>query len=298
MQREEARNNLHIGINLLLQGDDSGAKDIWMPVLVEGMVQNVEDWPRELVQLLEINCIQQLQSGNFRTARICYLTALEIDENYKNEVLETILLWPEQYLLHCEARDYQFTVDWFGQNILVWQQFLQRFTCLPDLAFLEIGSWEGRSTCWILDNILTHKSSTITCVDTFEGSIEHKKLNKHFLSSLKSIFDYNINQTGRANQVKKIVGKSQEILRQLPLDMYDFLYIDGSHLAPDVLEDALLGWRLVKVGGIIIFDDYEWPVEPPTYAPKLAVDAFLNVFADKIKLVYKGYQVIIEKIDS
>jgi hypothetical protein len=33
---------------------------------------------------------------------------------------------------------------------------------------------------------------------------------------------------------------------------------DGSHRARDVLEDAVLSWPLLKVGGIMLFDDYLW----------------------------------------
>jgi hypothetical protein len=46
-------------------------------------------------------------------------------------------------------------------------------------------------------------------------------------------------------------------LRLLPLNFYDFVYIDGSHLASDVLEDAVLSWAVVQVGDMIIFDDYD-----------------------------------------
>ena len=42
---------------------------------------------------------------------------------------------------------------------------------------------------------------------------------------------------------------------------YDIIYIDGSHEARDVLEDAVLAYRLLKIGGLLIFDDC---VHPPT----------------------------------
>ena len=195
---------------------------------------------------------------------------------------------------------FQFTNDWFSINIPVWRKILKKLSNLPDLKFLEIGSWEGRSTCWLLDNILTHKSASITCIDTFCGSIEHNNLDKNYLQSVESRFDFNIKQTGSNQKVTKIVGTSQKVLKTLPHNTYDFLYIDGSHIAPDVLEDAILGLRLVKVKGLIVFDDYNWPQfkDNPTQHPKLAVDAFLNVFKDKIKLIHQGYQVIVEKVAS
>jgi len=47
---------------------------------------------------------------------------------------------------------------------------------------------------------------------------------------------------------------------------YDIVYIDGSHVANDVLQDAVLVWQLVKVGGFMIFDDY-----PFTFPQKLGI---------------------------
>ncbi|MGL6283878.1 MAG: class I SAM-dependent methyltransferase, partial [Microcoleaceae cyanobacterium] len=218
----------------------------------------------------------------------------EQSQNIQSTVEPT---WKIQYIEFCQNKKFQYTQDWFSHNIPIWSQVLQRFVNQPDLNFLEVGSWEGRSTCWLLDQILTHPSAKITCVDTFVGSVEHQNYESGYLQSLEDRFDFNIAQTGFSDQVEKQKGSSQIVLRSLPLNHYDFYYVDGSHLAPDVLEDIMLGWRLVKVNGIIIFDDYNLKLsEKPTENVKLAVDAFYAVFQEKIKLLYQGYQVIIEKI--
>lgn len=39
---------------------------------------------------------------------------------------------------------------------------------------------------------------------------------------------------------------------------FDLVYIDGSHLRLDVLSDASMAWRLLREGGVMVFDDYEW----------------------------------------
>ncbi|MEC4990335.1 MAG: glycosyltransferase [Oscillatoria sp. PMC 1068.18] len=208
--------------------------------------------------------------------------------------------WQQNYEADCQSKGYQFTQDWFSLNIPLWEQVFKQFAHQPDLNFLEIGSWEGRSTCWLLDRILTHKSAKITCLDTFEGSVEHKSwYEQGYIASLEGRFDHNIAQTKASEKVKKIVGYSQEILRTLPTNAYNFIYIDGSHLAPDVLEDAALSWRLLKQGGIIIFDDYNVTFSPnPTESAKLGIDAFTATFRDKIKLIHKGHQVVVKKIAS
>lgn len=84
-------------------------------------------------------------------------------------------------------------------------------------------------------------------------------------------------------------------------ESYDFIYIDGDHHAASVLEDAVLSFPLLKKGGIMIFDDYRWGEQLETTPerlniPKPAIDAFLDIYADKIKVLLKDYQVIIEKI--
>lgn len=193
-----------------------------------------------------------------------------------------------------EKTNYIFTVDWFSHNISTWIHFLKDYKNKPNLRFLEIGSFQGKSTVWLLENILTDKSSKITCIDTFEGSIEHKENFKNDIINLLDVFKHNI--TNFKNQVIIIQDKSQNALKKLD-EQYDFIYIDGDHKSSSVLEDAILSFPLLKKGGIIIFDDYLWfQMKKHIDNPKPAIDAFLEIYADKINVLYKDYQVIIEKL--
>ena len=70
---------------------------------------------------------------------------------------------------------------------------------------------------------------------------------------------------------------------------FDFIYIDGSHQAPDVLCDAILGFKLLKVNGFIAFDDYLWQEQlpygtDPIRCPKPGIDAFTNIYCRKIQI--------------
>ena len=55
----------------------------------------------------------------------------------------------------------EYTNDWFDHQLRYFNSILEEFKG-KDVKFLEVGSWEGRSTCWMLDNILTSKDSSIT----------------------------------------------------------------------------------------------------------------------------------------
>ena len=181
--------------------------------------------------------------------------------------------------------DYNFTADWFGGNIPNWQKFLSHLAGRPDVVFLEVGCYEGRAVVWLLGNILTHEGARIDCVDVF------------FDEAYERRFDHNIRTALGQQKVRKIKGPSQEVLRGLPLNHYDAIYVDGSHTAPDVLEDAVLAFRLLKRGGTLIFDDYEWGAhQGPLLEPKMAINAFLGIYQGRYEMLHMGYQVIIKKV--
>ena len=60
-----------------------------------------------------------------------------------------------------------FTSDWFSNALVNFDyitNYLQKQKTVDSI--LEIGSHEGRSTCWMLENMLSD-TGTITCIDPF-----------------------------------------------------------------------------------------------------------------------------------
>ncbi|MCU0524023.1 MAG: tetratricopeptide repeat protein [Elainella sp. Prado103] len=176
-------------------------------------------------------------------------------------------------------KEYTFTHDWFAHNIPVLQTQLQSFVDQPVNA-LEIGSFEGMSTCWFLEHILTHPAAQLTCIDP------------HYHQN----FDPNLQKTGFSHKINKIVGNSHEVLATLAPESYDLIYIDGCHWADHVQIDGILSWKLIKPGGLVIFDDYEWSdPNKPGQDTQIGIDAFLSTVQSEVDLVYQGYQLFIRK---
>jgi predicted O-methyltransferase YrrM len=186
-----------------------------------------------------------------------------------------------------------FTSDWTTHNLANWERWLGHLKGQPAKG-LEVGCYEGRSSVWFLDNILTHPDSELVVIDTFKGSPEFAGMDVMQRDIFKR-FSKNIDPYGA--KVRTFVGESGVVLRhdsefnRNPGD-YDFAYIDGSHEAPDVLADAVLVFDLVKPGGIIIFDDYKWDMGDGV---KKAVMGFMVCYGDKIKTVETNYQLMIVK---
>lgn len=191
-----------------------------------------------------------------------------------------------------------FTQDWFWGNIDRFLKHIGHLKGQPNLQFLEIGSFEGKSTTWLLDNILTHDTSKITCIDTFEGGYEHAQMGLN-LNNLYNVFLNNVSEYGEKVLPVKNLSSRGLLEQSVRSKKYDFIYIDGCHESKEVLEDAVLSWELLKDGGILIFDDYLWGVHrretDQTKAPKISVDSFIACYAKYIDVLEIDYQVVLRK---
>lgn len=228
-------------------------------------------------------------------AEMALRKALEFKPN--NEILlKKLSTIP--YTRQFAQKGYNVSADCFTGVMPIWEQNFRKYANMPNLRVVEVGCFEGMASCWLLDNILTHETARITCIDNFEGVVESKKNDPTVQKSVEERFDGNIEKSGAKHKVDKRVGLSQEVLRSLPLDSYHIVYIDGSHFAIDVLQDAVLSWGLIKEGGMIIFDDYhfEFPDRPHCNTGR-GIDAFMSVFQEKLKVIYQDdRQIFLEKL--
>ena len=192
--------------------------------------------------------------------------------------------------------EYQYTKDWFSWSPRVWEQLVLHLPARKE--FLEIGSFEGRSAVWTVENMM-EDGGEIICVDTWEGGSEH--VNGE-LNGAEERFHQNISILRSKFPNRAVVSfKSTSVNSLASLISYkkqfDFIYIDGSHVAKDVLTDACMAWPLLKKDGIMAFDDYLWrvPGMSTIQRPKIAIDAFVNIFENEIAMAHNGYQLIVRK---
>jgi hypothetical protein len=190
----------------------------------------------------------------------------------------------------------EFTSDWASGNFSLWRRVLSPLRGQP-LRILEIGSWEGRSALFFLNFF---ERSTIVCIDTFGGNTGEKEVYDSLATIMPGVegrFDRNLASFGhRSEKIKSLSGPALEGLTARGR-RFDLAYIDGSHRRDDVMSDSQAVWRLLDVGGVVIWDDYKWgPALPPEERPQPAIDAFLQAHADSYRLLARGYQVMIERL--
>jgi predicted O-methyltransferase YrrM len=174
---------------------------------------------------------------------------------------------------------YKFDHDWFSPNIPNLTRLFAGFKG-EDAQILEIGAFEGRSTVWFLDNVA---GCHVITIDTWKGGKDHDPNNPEInWNTVKENFDHNT----KGKNVEPLRATSFEALTDMCKRnlKFDFVYVDGSHTAADVNLDLILSFKLLKVGGLLYCDDYLWGFnEFPIYdCPKLGIDSFVNVYADKL----------------
>lgn len=178
-----------------------------------------------------------------------------------------------------------------GPNWLKWVGHLKGKS---NIAGLELGTFQGDSAQWFLDNIFTDPTSKYICVDPFTGSIEHSiagiDCTKNEAITREKLKQYSnvVIHTEYSNQL--LWGSNLQL---------DFVYIDAAHDAMNVLRDAVLSFEILRPGGVIVFDDYSWRVMPRDIdCPRIAIDVFATCYADHIEFLGKGSQYAIRKLNK
>lgn len=122
------------------------------------------------------------------------------------------------------------------------------------VTYVEIGCWAGGSAEWVCRNILTHKESGGIGIDPYPSERRHPESE---ILTIKNLAAKRVEETG-ANW-RWHYAPSNRMLRSAFLNLnlgIDILYIDGDHDGHAVVQDFALAWPMLKVGSLVIFDDY------------------------------------------
>ncbi len=191
-----------------------------------------------------------------------------------------------------KKNDYIFSEDWFSSNIPIWDNTINKeFNKNSKLKYLEIGTFEGRSAIYICENFQNIK---VICVDPFDEYESVESLAKK--QDMKRIYDtFQSNVKDFKDRINHYKISSNEFFKKNN-ELFDIIYIDGSHYYIDVENDFKNSLNCLNVGGIIIFDDFLWD-----YYKKIEENPINGIlpFLNKqkyLKIISASNQLILKKI--
>lgn len=171
----------------------------------------------------------------------------------------------------------------------------QRFFNESKLLFLEIGCYEGFSSHYLCKNILSgRKDPKLICIEPED--VEGR------LARNLAPFDFVTIFNAYSSNLSIILKHFGEL---------DLGYVDGDHHASTVLHDMIIVWENLKLGGLLLVDDYEMEIRDPWFYishkeflehprlnwihPRQAVDAFMSVYKGQYEIEIENYQIGLRK---
>jgi predicted O-methyltransferase YrrM len=170
------------------------------------------------------------------------------------------------------------------------------------ITYLEIGAHSGSNAISVAQTYGTHIDSKIYCIDPwcdYDDYDEYKGLqDKTYSNFLKNVKAVNLE-----SKIVSIRGFSNTEIPKFEDSFFDMIFIDGNHEPEYVLEDAVLSFRKLKVGGYLIFDDwnFEGVYSRGPNGTTRGIEAFMNAYGNRIKHIKTKWfgdlaQVFIQKI--
>ena len=163
------------------------------------------------------------------------------------------------------------------------------------IKILEIGIGKGETMEKFTQIFLeSNKKAEYYGIHTFKKDLDSDQS----ITDIKKIVNSKKEHSLVSNKIYIMDEDTDTLLQKYISDniVFDIIYINSSYFAKDILLDAVLSLKLLKIDGIMLFNNYLWEkLEPIMYSPKPAIDAILSIYKNEIVILFMGYQVIIKK---
>jgi len=193
--------------------------------------------------------------------------------------------------MNFDYNKYRFTQKWFHEQVALKTELHKYIDTSKKLNILEIGNFEGLSSCFFSDNYLNHEESKLYCVDPYyiTGSVEGIT-SQCIDENTEKIFIENIQKSKNYNKINKFKKTSDEFFIDNDI-IFDIIYIDGCHEPEYIERDIKNAFEFTKKDSIIWFDDYGGGVNGSI---KKYINNFLQKYKNEFKILYIGYQLGIQ----
>ena len=160
------------------------------------------------------------------------------------------------------------------------------------INYLEIGVLYGCNLLSVCNTYAKHPQSHMFALDPWEDYPDYQEYQEQ-LPNIYNTFLENIERSSFKNKISVVRGYSHIEVPKFQDHFFDIIYIDANHEPEYVLEDAVVAFRKLKIGGYLIFDDYGWGGPDMT---QRGIDSFLKGYFKRVVVIGQpGSQLIVKK---
>ena len=183
-----------------------------------------------------------------------------------------------------------FSNKWFLNNFEIFNYFLPK-NVNDKFNYLEVGCFEGLSSFYVLSE---YKFVNAYFLDIWDIPNQNSKSLTDDFNKVERAFDQNLSEFN----FTKIKDDSVISMRKLFRKQinFDFIYIDGSHNGEDILSDAIEGFKILKKGGLLFFDDFLQHQNDREIQSYIGIEKFLELYSNDFKIIYFQNNLVIKKI--
>ena len=183
-----------------------------------------------------------------------------------------------------------FSNKWFLNNFEIFNYFLPK-NVNDKFNYLEVGCFEGLSSFYVLSE---YKFVNAYFLDIWDIPNQNSKSLTDDFNKVERAFDQNLSEFN----FTKIKDDSVISMRKLFRKQinFDFIYIDGSHNGEDILSDAIEGFKILKKGGLLFFDDFLQHQNDREIQSYIGIEKFLELYSKDLKIIYFQNNLVIKKI--
>ena len=190
-------------------------------------------------------------------------------------------------LTNFEGTHYRLANNWFS--------YIDLNAYNKPINYLEIGTFYGGNLLSVAYTYGQHIDSKLYCIDPWKDYNDYPEY-KEKQDGIYETFIGNVERSGVKDKIIINRGYSNIELLKFDNEFFDIIYIDGNHEPEYVLEDGVISFRKLKVGGIMIFDDYGWGGPDLT---QRGIDAFISGYHKRISVMgINESQLFIKKLDN
>ena len=200
-------------------------------------------------------------------------------KNYKNEKIEFVKKLYKK----------KFSNKWFLNNFEIFNFFLPKDKN-KKFDYLEVGCFEGLSSFYVLSE---YNYVNAFFLDIWDLPNPNSKTLSNDFDSIEKAFDENLSGFNFIKIKDDSVVSMRKLFKQNK--SFDFIYIDGSHNGEDIISDAIESFKILKIYGLIFFDDFLQYDNSRNIQSYEGISKFLSLYSNYLKIEFFQNNLVVRK---